>query len=279
MPAQVVLQAGHVARRTGATGTTGEQAVNRSVCDLAAAKLRAYGHTTRVIGADEVYTAPADVFIAHHADGSDNITASGASVGYPDSNGGRLAYQVKVAYTGRGWPYGFRADNYTPGLRGYYAYSRHSHIRHRMVLEAGFMTNPGRDRPWIDGHHGSIAQALTDAVNALFGTPIMPPPPPAPAPAPAPAPDPQEDYVDVIVGIEQDQDGIKVPPGAPHFYVITGSTMSWIRTGVQRDDMVRIGWKDGGNGKGALWCRTFPPVDGPMRIALLAADTPPTATP
>ena len=160
----LVVQRGHVPRRTGATGTAGEQKV---VTDIAAAMgpLTPAGWRLEVIDADPADSAyRGDVFIALHCDGGAS-TASGASVGYPDEAGRALAQRWKAAYAAQGWNRGFRPDNYTAGLRGYYAYDNalSQGNKVRMVIEHGFLTNVG-DAAWIRANIKKCAAAIWSAV-------------------------------------------------------------------------------------------------------------------
>lgn len=161
----LVLQRGHVPRTTGATGTAGEQEVVTAI----AAEVNRYkpaGWTVRIINADEpVERYAGDVFIALHCDGSANPLSSGASVGYQTNEGNALAQRWKAAYKAHGWPYGFRDDNYTSGLRYYYGYKYAKvYTPAYMVVEHGFLTNKAKDAPWIRSHYRQCAAAIWDAV-------------------------------------------------------------------------------------------------------------------
>lgn len=160
----LVVQRGHVPRRTGATGTAGEQEVVTAI----AAELGKYkpaGWTLRIINADEpAERYKGDVFIALHCDGSTNTSASGASVGYQNSVGGALAAKWKSAYTKQGWRAGFRPDNYTAALRGYYGFKYAKlYTQAYFLIEHGFLTNKS-DAAWIRSHYAECAKAIWDAV-------------------------------------------------------------------------------------------------------------------
>lgn len=176
--ALVVIQAGHTFRRSGATGTNGldgdptEQEFAWAAANRSADLLRAAGHQARVITADVSSGAyQGDAFCAIHCDGSTSRSARGASVGYRNDQGKRLASAWKQAYYNAGWR-GFRGDNYTAALAGYYGVRNavNQGNRHAFIAEAGFLTNPDDER-LLSGAAGSdrFARALTQAVVSVFG--------------------------------------------------------------------------------------------------------------
>jgi hypothetical protein len=185
--ALIVVQAGHCHRRTGATGTGGldgdptEQEFAWAAAHRTAALLRTAGHQARVILADESSDRyRGDGFVAIHCDGSTSRSARGASVGYRNSDGQRFAHAWKRAYARGGWS-GFRADNYTSALAGYYGVKRAVSVgnRHAFIAEAGFLTSPA-DEALLSGPRGTerFARAVTEAVAEIFGG--RPPTPTAP---------------------------------------------------------------------------------------------------
>lgn len=177
--ALVVLQAGHCFRKTGATGTGGldasptEQEFAWAACNRAATMLRDAGHQARVVLADVASSEyRGDAFAAVHCDGSTSRSARGASVGYRTSEGQRFAAAWKRHYQAAGWAGGWRPDNYTSALAGYYGTKRAvgEGNRHAFIAEAGFLTNP-QDEALLSLPHGPerFARALTAAVVELFG--------------------------------------------------------------------------------------------------------------
>lgn len=174
--ATVCLQRGHCFRTSGSTGTAGrlldgtlrtEQQYVAALAPLIASAMRARGHRVHVLTADE--RVPwCDVFVALHQDGSSSSRASGASVGYPASSASaRYASLLKAAYQLRGWPYGFRSDNYTAGLRSYYGYRRTS-APVKVLLEHGFATRPvEQSHMWANLHDAAAAHA--DALELYLG--------------------------------------------------------------------------------------------------------------
>lgn len=175
----LVVQMGHVARTTGATGTAGEQPFARSVAAACHRLLHGRGGwTVRTIYADvntDAYRG--DAFAAIHADGSTSTSAHGSSVGYQNRSGQLLAQAWKRAYQRRGWTRGFRGDNYTGALAGYYGVRNARSVGNTraFIIEAGFMTNPD-DRALMTGRGGPERVAL--AIGDALGIPTQSAPPP-----------------------------------------------------------------------------------------------------
>ena len=175
----VIIQAGHCHRRTGSTGTRSqdgytEQQFTWSVSNAAAALLKRDGHDARVILADPASSAQyrGDVFVAIHADGNNSPKVKGASVGYRTNEGKALAHAWKAAYKALGWSHGFRGDNYTPALGGYYGTKRAvaQGNRRACILEFGFLTNPTEVAELrSSAGQARAAQSVRRAVNAVLG--------------------------------------------------------------------------------------------------------------
>lgn len=168
------VQMGHCFRRSGSIGTAGEQEYVSRVAKDAAAILRGVGgHTVKLALADERITGRWDLFVALHCDGSVSPSASGASVGYRTTAGRNIARLWKRRFEARGWPYGFRPDNYTGALRYYYGtgWAARAGIPRAFILEHGFLTNPNRDRAWLTSARGrrAAALALADTIVAVGG--------------------------------------------------------------------------------------------------------------
>lgn len=169
--ATVVLQEGHVARKTGRTGTWREQEAAIAVATRAAAGLKARGHTVLVVGADDPIPT-SDAFVAIHTDGSTNKNRRGASVGYPNATSARLAAAWKRRHQAAGYPGGFHADNYTPGLAGYYGFGK-AHARFEILTELATTTNPA-DEQWLFSHLDAAAAAIVEAISEVVGDPHPP---------------------------------------------------------------------------------------------------------
>jgi len=171
----VIIQKGHCFRKKGATGTQSahrgtEQAFVSRVADLMVPHLRSLGITAKTVLADPGWLGSCKVFVALHQDGSTNKSARGASVGYPSSkatNSNRFTDIWKARYQAAGFPSGFRPDNYTGGLRGYYGY-RLVDADVEVVLEHGFATNTA-DADWMWDNIEMIAQVNAEAIAQYLG--------------------------------------------------------------------------------------------------------------
>lgn len=166
--AAVVIQLGHVARTTGATGTTWEQQAAREIAARLDPALRDRGHTVKVIGADDPVPA-SEVFVALHCDGATDTARRGASVGYPDDDGGRLACAWKRAHQRAGYTGGFHADNYTANLHRYYGF-RKSTARFRFLAEHA-TTTCAADLDWLKANLDAVAAAHVAAIGEVCGHP------------------------------------------------------------------------------------------------------------
>jgi hypothetical protein len=144
----VVISAGHEGRPASCArfpqhhcnlGATGERAWTPVVADAATRILRAHGVTVARLPADfaGTYRAGAAVFI--HFDGSGRPCGSSASIGYAHKRDAAAAAAWRSLY-GRYWPYGFQADNFTNGLRNYYAFAQVNARDGSLVLELGEIT-------------------------------------------------------------------------------------------------------------------------------------------
>lgn len=176
--ALIVIQAGHYPRKTGATGTGGldgdptEQEFNIAAAHACAMHIMKLGHQTRVIWADVLNDRyRGDGFVAIHCDGSVNRSARGASVGYRNNAGHDFAQAWKQAYYNEGWR-GFRPDNYTVALSGYYGTRRALEVGNTraFIAEAGFLTNL-RDEAMLSLPSGParLARSIAKAVQVVFG--------------------------------------------------------------------------------------------------------------
>lgn len=222
--ATIVIQAGHCHRKTGSTGTRApngftEQQFTWPVANKAAQLLTADGHRARVILADPT-SGPnyrGDAFVAVHADGNNNPTVHGASVGYRTDEGKALAHAWKAAYGALGWPGGFRGDNYTSALSGYYGTKAAAAQGNRRacIIEAGFLTNPS-EAAQLSSPAGQdrCAQAIRRAVNAMFGVAST-----TPEPEPTPQEDDMADYLAQIEAIYQTQWNRDLNPAETIHYV------------------------------------------------------------
>lgn len=152
----VLISAGHEGRPASCThfpqhkcnlGATGERAWTPIVADAATRILREHGVKVIRLPADFAgeYRVNAAVFI--HFDGSDPPCHSSASIGYPSKHDAPAAAAWRKLYGGY-WPYGFQPDNFTEGLREYYAYKQVDARDAALVLELGEITCSAQ-RAWL----------------------------------------------------------------------------------------------------------------------------------
>lgn len=142
----VVVQRGHVPRRTGAIGAPGEQQFAIDTAAKLAPLLSALGFSVRIIDADESDSQyRGDIFVAIHYDSAGSSSATGASVGYQNGAGERFARVWKRSYEIEGWNRGFRADNYSVNLAQYYGVRKAIEQGNKIAIitESGFHSNAG----------------------------------------------------------------------------------------------------------------------------------------
>lgn len=176
----LVVQRGHVPRTTGATGAPGEQQFAIATADRVKIRVNAIGHTVRIINADVPDSSyKGDAFVALHYDSSSSPSAHGASVGYQSPEGKQFATLWKAHYVRNGWTRGFRGDNYTAALAGYYGVRRAVSVGNRraFISEAGFHSNP-EDAALLKAPAGPdrVAIAIAAAVVDIFGAKCPAPP-------------------------------------------------------------------------------------------------------
>jgi hypothetical protein len=176
----VVLQRGHVPRTAGATGTAGldgnptEQMFAIATAEATRRRLAVIpGLAVRVIDADVPSSSYAgDAFVAIHCDGNVNKTAHGASIGWQSPEGKAFGDLWKRAYTDAGWTRGWREDNNTPGLGGYYGVRKAIQQGNRVAIccECGFLTNR-EDEALLTPPGGAerFALAIESALLDYFG--------------------------------------------------------------------------------------------------------------
>lgn len=193
----VVIQKGHWPRRTGATGTSGHRGSEQAFANEVAHRIPALTHhTVYVIGADD-RIPPCDVFVALHQDGSADPRARGASIGYPRGSTRSQAYGArwKALYQAAGYPYGFRRDNYTAALAGYYAFAR-TGAPVKVIVEHGFATNRA-DADWQWDRLDVIARVHAHAINLELGRPPLGASKP-PVVVPSPSSSQEDDIMNLI---------------------------------------------------------------------------------
>ncbi|MBV8531755.1 MAG: hypothetical protein JO104_10590 [Candidatus Eremiobacteraeota bacterium] len=152
----VLISAGHEGRPASCAhfpqhrcnlGANGERVWTPVVADAATQILRRHGVRVVRLPADFSGTYDVDAAVFIHFDGSDPPCRSSASIGYPQKGDAAAARAWRELY-GRYWPYGFQADNFTVGLRDYYAYRQVDGRVGTLVLELGEITC-ARQHAWL----------------------------------------------------------------------------------------------------------------------------------
>lgn len=186
MTGLLVMQRGHYPRTTGSTGTAGldadptEQEFVVKAVKATADLVSRSGWAVRTINADvPVNHYGGDVFLAFHCDGSTARSAHGASAGYQTREGASFAAALKAAYAAEGWV-GFRPDNYTKALGGYYGVRNAVAMGNRRaaIMEWGFLTNPRDEGILQTMGPAMVARAVLRALGATVPTPGRPSAPP-----------------------------------------------------------------------------------------------------
>lgn len=174
--ADVLISAGHEGRpascarypkRACNLGANGEREWTPVVADEATRVLREHGVTVAREPADfdGAYDVDAAVFI--HFDGSTSPCASGASIGYHEQRFASAAQQWRELYS-RYFPYGFQPDDFTAGLRDYYAYRQVDARDASLVLELGELTCP-KQREWLAPRLAFDGQLIAYFLSRLVG--------------------------------------------------------------------------------------------------------------
>ena len=189
-PVRIALQAGHwraaeaprelSGLRDNGTSWRGtpEWAVNLEIARSAAEQLEELGYAVDVLPAVVPASYRAHLFIAIHADGSNDPGASGFRVAAPRRDAtGRASQFVSLLERSYGDATGIRRlPTVTRRMRSYYAFNfrRYEHALHPMtigvIIETGFLTSR-RDRGVIVDDPQRAARGIVDAVKAYSVTP------------------------------------------------------------------------------------------------------------
>lgn len=191
-PVRIALQAGHWRteeaprelsglRRNGANWNgLAEWEVNLEIARRAGAMLEDLGYVVDILPAVVPPDYRAHLFIAIHADASDDPGASGYRVAAPGRDAtGRAAGFVGLLNRTYGPVTGIkRLPTVTRRMRNYYAFNfrRYEHALHPMtiaaIIETGFLTNAD-DREVIVSRPDLVARGIVEGIIAF---PITPPP-------------------------------------------------------------------------------------------------------
>jgi hypothetical protein len=179
--ADVLVSAGHEGRpascaryphRACNLGAAGERAWTPVVADEITRVLRAHGVSVLREPADfdGNYTVDMAVFI--HFDGASPPCTSGASIGYHLSGaartaGARAAHLWRALYAGI-FPFRFMPDDFTVGLRDYYAFRQVYARDGALVLELGEITCPPQ-RQWLAPRLDDVAALIAYDISRTIG--------------------------------------------------------------------------------------------------------------
>jgi N-acetylmuramoyl-L-alanine amidase len=189
-PVRIALQAGHwradeaprELRGLKNNGTrwreTPEWEVNLEIVRRAGAMLEGMGYEVDILPAVVPPSYRAHLFIAIHADGSNDPNASGYRVAAPRRDAtGRASQVVALLEQSYGEATGIkRLPAATRRMRNYYAFNfrRYEHALHPMtiavILETGFLTSR-RDRQVLVNDPERAARGIVAAVTAFPETP------------------------------------------------------------------------------------------------------------
>lgn len=179
----VVISAGHEGRPASCAsfpqhhcnlGANGERQWTPLVANAAAKILREHGVSVARLPADfhGSYRAGAAVFI--HFDGSAPPCRSSASIGYGHTADRAAAAAWRALY-GAYWPYGFQPDNFTEGLRNYYAFRQVDAANGSLVLELGEITCAAQ-REWLAPRLAWEGALIAHFLSGLIGKGNVPSP-------------------------------------------------------------------------------------------------------
>lgn len=182
----VLISAGHEGRPKSCArfprhhcnlGAAGEREWTPVVADAATRILLDHGVSVARLPADFPghYSVGAAAFI--HFDGSSPPCHTGASIGYharSDSSAARVWRSLYSDY----FPFPFLADNFTSGLRDYYAFSQVQAQNASLVLELGEITCP-QQRAWLSPRlqwAGALLAYFLSKTIGKGGVPMPTPP-------------------------------------------------------------------------------------------------------
>jgi hypothetical protein len=171
---KVLVQKGHVSPREpgfeGGTGTVKEQELVSLIGDALAALLNKDGRFEPIVVPGDIPDGiKCDAAIFLHGDGSVNPFSTGYCFGYPEYGVNKeLADLIAVEFDKIPGHPPHRQDNYTGALRQYYGYSRVNTPGPEVLVEHGFLTNPG-ERLWLFANVQRLAVAEYRALCAYFG--------------------------------------------------------------------------------------------------------------
>ncbi len=177
--ADVLIQAGHEGRTTGAIGTSSKWGAEIKwtpiVADEATRILREAGVSVIRKNAfidDDRYQVKVAVYL--HFDGSDSPCRSGASIGYRYDAHRPGAAAWKALYS-QYWPFKWMPDNFTPDLREYYGFRYTTVSDCALVIEFGELTCE-QQAIWLRDNLKGIGYVLAHFISKRIGKGNVPQP-------------------------------------------------------------------------------------------------------
>ncbi|RUM74351.1 MAG: hypothetical protein DSZ12_05730 [Sulfurovum sp.] len=174
-PVTVVIQAGHEGRTKGNTGASStlyrEEKWNIAVADEITKTLRSWDIEVKRIPA-RVKRMKADIAVSIHFDGAKIPCRSGASIGYPDKHSYFFAQRWKKLYKSY-FPFKWHKDNFTPGLKYYYAYDWIK-AKKFLLLELGEITCDAQTT-WLKPRLNKIAHLVAYVIAKELGKKVKKP--------------------------------------------------------------------------------------------------------
>jgi len=158
----VLIQAGHVGRTTGNTGSIHngliESEWNEDVAIRVENILKKKGIIVDRVGA-KIPIISADIAVAIHFDGSETACLTGASIGHDGSEGSKvLAKNWRKEY-GSFFPFKWHSDNFTKNLSNYYGFSKVTTTKGFLVLELGEITCK-KQTDWLEPRLDEVAAKI-----------------------------------------------------------------------------------------------------------------------
>jgi hypothetical protein len=171
---RIVVQAGHMQPlQPGFEGDTGAKGEAELVADIQRALVRLLSRDDNFHGIpipgriDDSVQCDAAIFL--HADGVTDPSANGFSVGFPEFDvNRRLAHLIAEEIEKLPGHPRRRPDNGTADMAEYYGFRHIQTPGPEVLVEHGFVTNPG-EHEWLKDHVGAIAQAELNALRRFFG--------------------------------------------------------------------------------------------------------------
>ena len=168
----VIVQMGHVGRTKGATGANGEQEFTKKLGLAMENLLQKTSLNYRVMEADNWLKPEPNktkIFFALHYDGSTNKDARGYSMGFKPNTDPEFKNAMAISF-GKLSGFKRRPDNYTSGLKNYYAWTtnkkrpiQHVEAKWYALLEHGFGSNT-TERSWMFDNIDKIAKHHVDLI-------------------------------------------------------------------------------------------------------------------